>query len=92
MTVARECLLSVTIELEQRHVTDAEPDNVQHNLELAAYFTQCQLQPPHMQIVLCSTIGVFAKVNNQAHAAKFAKHLLDLNPDPKIVAQVHRRV
>jgi coatomer protein complex subunit alpha (xenin) len=41
-----------------------------------------------MQIALRSAIGVFAKANNQAHAARFAKRLLELKPDPKIVAQV----
>lgn len=65
-----------------------DPDKVQRSLELAAYFTHCQLQPAHMQIALRSAIGVFAKANNHASAAKFARRLLDLNPDPKIVAQV----
>lgn len=41
-----------------------------------------------MQIALRSAINVFAKANNHATAAKFAKRLLELNPDPKIVAQV----
>ena len=41
-----------------------------------------------MQIALRSAIGVFTKANNHAHAARFAKRLLDLKPDPKIVAQV----
>jgi coatomer subunit alpha len=41
-----------------------------------------------MQIALRSAIGAFAKANNQAHAARFAKRLLELKPDPKIVAQV----
>lgn len=85
---AREYLLGVTIELERRRVTQDEPDNVRRQLELAAYFTHCQLQAPHMQIALRSAIGVFAKANNHATAAKFARRLLDLNPDPKIVAQV----
>lgn len=88
MTAAREYLLGVSIELERRRVAEAEPDNVRRNLELAAYFTQCELQPPHMQIALRSAIGVYAKANNQAHAARFAKRLLELKPDPKIVAQV----
>ena len=92
MTAAREYLLGVSIELERRRVAEAEPDNVRRNLELAAYFTQCQLQPPHMQIALRSAIGVFAKANNQAHAARFAKRLLELKPDPKIVAQVCNRM
>jgi len=88
VTSAREYLLGVSIELERRKVVEQDPDNVKRNLELAAYFTQCQLQPPHMQIALRSAIGAFAKVNNQAHAARFAKRLLELRPDPKIVAQV----
>lgn len=85
---AREYLLGVSIELERRRVTQDEPDNVRRQLELAAYFTHCQLQPPHLQIALRSAIGAFAKANNHATASKFARRLLDLNPDPKIVAQV----
>jgi hypothetical protein len=33
-------------------------------------------------------MGTFSKANNHASAAKFARRLIDLNPDPKIVAQV----
>lgn len=88
VTAAREYLLGVSIELERRRVAEEEPENVRRSLELAAYFTHCQLQPPHMQIALRSAIGVFAKANNQASAARFAKRLLELKPDPKIVAQV----
>ena len=69
-------------------MVEVEPSNVKRNLELAAYFTHCNLQPPHMQIALRSAISVFAKANNHATSAKLARRLLDLNPDPKIVAQV----
>lgn len=86
--MAREYLLGVSIELERRRVAQEDPDNVRRSLELAAYFTHCQLQPAHLQIALRSAIGVFAKANNHATAAKFARRLLELNPDPKIVAQV----
>ena len=92
MTAAREYLLGVSIVLEQRRIMEEEPDNVSRSLELAAYFTQCTLQPPHMQIALRSAIGAFAKANNHAHAARFAKRLLELKPDPKIVAQVYLTV
>jgi len=40
-----------------------------------------------MQVALRSAINVFAKANNHATAAKFTRRLLELNPDPKIVAQ-----
>ncbi len=88
VTLAREYLLGVSIELERRRVAQEEPDNVRRSLELAAYFTHCQMQPPHLQIALRRAISEFAKANNHATAAKFARRLLDLNPDPKIVAQV----
>ena len=88
VTTAREYLLGTSMELERRRVAQENPENVQRSLELAAYFTHCQLQPPHMQIALRSAIGVFAKANNHAHAGRFARRLLELNPDPKIVAQV----
>lgn len=86
--MAREYLLGVSIELEKRRLTQEDPDNVRRILELAAYFTHCQMQPAHLQIALRSAIGAFAKANNHATAAKFARRLLELNPDPKIVAQV----
>ena len=86
--MSREYLLGVSLELERRRVAQENPDNVRRSLELAAYFTHCKLQPAHLQIALRSAIGVFAKANNHATAAKFARRLLDLNPDPKIVAQV----
>jgi coatomer protein complex subunit alpha (xenin) len=92
VSAAREYLLGVSIELERRRVAQESPDNVKRSLELAAYFTHCSLQPPHMQIALRSAIGVFAKANNSATAARFARRLLELNPDPKIVAQARQRI
>ena len=82
----------MTLEIERRRVAQEDPDNVKRSLELAAYFTHCRMQPAHLQIALRSAIGVFAKANNHATAAKFARRLLDLNPDPKIVAQVSTAV
>ena len=86
--MAREYLLGVSIELERRRIAQEEPDNVRRSLELAAYFTHCQMQPPHLQIALRSAITTFARANNNGTAAKFARRLLELNPDPKIVANV----
>lgn len=92
VTSTREYLIGVSLELERRKIVEAEPDNVKRSLELAAYFTHCKLQPPHLQIALRSAIGVFAKANNHATSAKLARKLLELNPDPKIVAQARQRI
>ena len=88
VTSAREYLLGVTIELEHRRIKEAEPNNPQRALELAALFTHCRLEPQQLQLALRSAISAYAKANNHASAARFARRLLELNPDPKIVAQV----
>ncbi|KII84248.1 hypothetical protein PLICRDRAFT_701838 [Plicaturopsis crispa FD-325 SS-3] len=92
VTAAREYLLGVSIELERRRVAEEAPDDIKRGLELAAYFTHCNMQPPHLQIALRKAIGLFAKANNHATSAKLARRLLDLNPDPKIVAQARQRI
>ncbi|KAI0280233.1 coatomer subunit alpha-2 [Russula aff. rugulosa BPL654] len=92
VTTAREYLLGVSIELERRRVAQEEPENVRRSLELAAYFTHCQLQPPHLQIALRSATQVFGKAGNAGSAAKFARKLLDLNPDPKVVSLMRQRI
>jgi len=88
VATAREYLLGVSIELERRRVAQEEPDNIKRGLELAAYFTHCQLQPAHLRIALRSAIQVFTKAGNAGSAAKFARKLLDLDPDPKIISMV----
>jgi coatomer protein complex subunit alpha (xenin) len=88
VTTTREYLLGVSIELERRRVAQEDPENVGRGLELAAYFTHCQLQPTHLQIALRSAMQVFTKAGNARSAAKFARKLLDLNPDPKVVSLV----
>ncbi|KAJ7730028.1 coatomer WD associated region-domain-containing protein [Mycena olivaceomarginata] len=62
------------------------------NLELAAYFTQCKLRPPHGANSIAERGQRVHQANNQADAAQFAKRLLELKPDPKIVAQMRQRI
>jgi coatomer subunit alpha len=45
-----------------------------------------------MQIALRSAGQVLGKHGNFAGAAKFARRLLELNPDPKIAAQARQRI
>jgi len=88
VTTTREYLLGVSMELERRRVAQEDPENVTRGLELAAYFTHCQLQPTHLQIALRSAMQVFTKAGNAGSAANFARKLLDLNPDPRVVSLV----
>lgn len=74
----------------RRHVAESpENANSARNLELAAYFTHCKLQPTHIQLALRSAMGVFSKAGNHATGAVFARRLIDASPtDAKVITQV----
>eukprot|EP01113_Clastostelium_recurvatum_P048774 TRINITY_DN894_c0_g1_i4.p1 TRINITY_DN894_c0_g1~~TRINITY_DN894_c0_g1_i4.p1 ORF type:complete len:1261 (+),score=453.13 TRINITY_DN894_c0_g1_i4:106-3888(+) len=58
--------------------------------ELAAYFTHCNLQPPHLILSLRSAMNSAHKVKNYQNAASFAKRLLELNPSADYVTQARK--
>ena len=89
ITTCREYIVGLTMETERRKLVTEQPDNIGRNLELAAYFTHCKLQPTHVQLALRSAMGVFTKAGNHATAAVFARRLIDANPsDTKVLTQV----
>ncbi|PVV01350.1 hypothetical protein BB560_004233, partial [Smittium megazygosporum] len=55
----------------------------QRQLELACYFSHCQLQPVHEQLSLRSAMTLAFKFKNYKTSGIFAKRLLDLAPSPK---------
>lgn len=75
--ICREYLIGLSMEVERRAVAN---DDVKRSLELAAYFTHCQLDPAHLQLALRSAMTVHYKVKNYASASTFARRLLELNP------------
>lgn len=77
VTTCREYIIGLTLEVERRRLVTEEPENIVRNLELAAYFTHCQLAPAHVQLALRSAMGVFSKAGNHATAAVFARRLVD---------------
>lgn len=82
-------MVGLRLETERQRLAAEEPDNHVRNLELAAYFTHCNLQPAHIQLALRSAMRVFAKAGNHATAAVFARKLIDMKPaDSKVVSTV----
>lgn len=55
-------------------------DNVARGLELAAYFTHCNLQPAHLMLALRTAMTTAFNRKNYINAASFARRLLEL-PD-----------
>ena len=88
VTTCREYIIGLMMEVERRRLVAEDPENIGRNLELAAYFTHCKLQPAHVLLALQSAMVVFSKATNYATAAVFARRLIDANPaNAKVITQ-----
>ena len=83
--IAREYLTALRLELLRKRT--AEP---QRQIELAAYFTHCNLQAPHVLLSLRSAMTAAFKLKLLNSAAGFARRLLELNPKPDISTQARK--
>ncbi|KAI7861924.1 coatomer protein alpha subunit [Spinellus fusiger] len=91
ISICREYLTGLAMEQQRRTTTGAEPENVKRALELAAYFTHCQLQASHLQLALRQAAKQAFKLKNFSTASQFARRLLELAP-PKAVADEARQI
>ncbi|KAI5683116.1 hypothetical protein M9H77_04344 [Catharanthus roseus] len=76
VVIAKEYVLGLKMELKRRELRD-DPIRQQ---ELAAYFTHCNLQLPHLRLALMNAMSVCYKAGNLSTAANFARRLLETNP------------
>ncbi|KAL1208183.1 Coatomer subunit alpha-2 [Cardamine amara subsp. amara] len=86
--IVKEYVLGLKMELKRRETRD---DPVRQQ-ELAAYFTHCNLQTPHLQLALFSAMSVCYKARNMATAYNFARRFLETNPTLESQAKTARQV
>ncbi|XP_010526595.1 PREDICTED: coatomer subunit alpha-1 [Tarenaya hassleriana] len=86
--IVKEYVLGLQMELKRREMRD---DPVRQQ-ELAAYFTHCNLQTPHLRLALLSAMSVCYKAKNLATASNFARRLLETNPTVESQAKMARQV
>uniref|UniRef100_A0A7S3GXJ7 Coatomer subunit alpha n=1 Tax=Spumella elongata TaxID=89044 RepID=A0A7S3GXJ7_9STRA len=77
LDVSREYLIALRV---KNAMGDASAADVGRGLELAAYFTHCNLQPSHLMLALKTAMASAFKNKNFINAASFARRLLEL-PD-----------
>ncbi|GAB4837857.1 hypothetical protein Ancab_027383 [Ancistrocladus abbreviatus] len=86
--IVKEYALGLKMELKRREMKD---DPVRQQ-ELAAYFTHCNLQMPHLRLALLNAMTVCYKAKNLSTAANFARRLLETNPTIENQAKTARQV
>lgn len=74
--IVKEYVLGLQMELKRRELKD----NPVRQQELAAYFTHCNLQLPHLRLALMNAMTVCYKAGNLITASNFARRLLETNP------------
>ncbi|KAL8156354.1 hypothetical protein AgCh_001450 [Apium graveolens] len=88
IVIVKEYVLGLQMELKRKELKD---DPVRQQ-ELAAYFTHCNLQLPHLRLALQNAMTVCFRAKNLNTAGNFARRLLDTNPTNEKQATMARQV
>jgi len=81
--VCREYILGLNMELERRELSTQKKDGARQ-VELAAYFTHCNLQGPHHLLTLRSAANCAFQHKELQTAHSLATRLLELNPKAEV--------
>ncbi|KAJ3122455.1 hypothetical protein HK098_002828, partial [Nowakowskiella sp. JEL0407] len=87
INVCREYIIGSRLGLLALETKESDP---KRSLEVAAYFTHCQLQPPHLQRSLHSAMVKAVKIKNMATALSLARRLLEMGPPAEMGQQAKR--
>jgi coatomer protein complex subunit alpha (xenin) len=85
--LCREYIMGLRMEL---HKKTLPAQNQVEGLELAAYFTHCNLQPIHRMLALRSAMKAAYRIKCFHLAASFASRLLELSPKPEIAQEAKK--
>ncbi|KAI8339598.1 coatomer protein alpha subunit [Chlamydoabsidia padenii] len=91
--ICREYITGVALEQARRSITAAaasDPKQQKRALELAAYFTHCQLQSAHLQVALRQATKQAFRFRNFSTASQFARRLLELAPAAAIAEETRK--
>ncbi|GFY94396.1 coatomer, alpha subunit [Actinidia rufa] len=88
VVIVKEYVLGLQMELKRK---ESKVDPVRQQ-ELAAYFTHCNLQTPHLRLALQNAMTVCFRAKNLSTAANFARRLLETNPTNENQAKMARQV
>ena len=86
--IVKEYVLGLQMELKRKELRD----NPVRQQELAAYFTHCNLQLPHLRLALQNAMSICYRAKNLATAANLARRLLETNPTNENQAKLARQV
>lgn len=85
--ICKEYLLGLLLETSRR---DLPATALKRNLELASYFTTCDMQSVHLQLAIRHAMVQSFKLKNFKQASHFASRLLQESPAPAVAQSAQR--
>ncbi|KAJ2744232.1 hypothetical protein GGI20_003131 [Coemansia sp. BCRC 34301] len=94
LQISREYVIGISIELERAAVAreEATEETSGRLVELAAYFTHCQLRADHEKLALRLAMNTAYKHKCFRAAGEFAQRLVDLVPAPAIADKARKMI
>jgi len=87
LKICKEYVVGITMELARKELPKDNPKRI---VEMAAYFTHCQLQPVHLILTLRTAMNLSYKIQNFKLASSFGRRLMDLGPKPEVAQQTRK--
>ena len=78
----REYIIGLSMELVRKELPKDDPQAIVRGVELATYFTHCQIELVHRILSLRSAMSLTYKIRNFLLASVFARHLIELEQSP----------
>lgn len=88
--ICKEYLVGIQMELHRKTLGKSSPEELKKSLELASYFTHCDLQPGHQILTLRTAVNLAFKMQNYKMAMSFGRRLLNLGPRPEVANTVRK--
>jgi coatomer protein complex subunit alpha (xenin) len=76
--ICREYLVGLLLETARKDLPRESVDDVKRNLEMAAYFTHCEIQPVHKILTLRTAANLSFKNKQMRHCASFCRRCIEL--------------
>lgn len=92
LRVCKEYVVGISMELYRKGLGKSSAEEQQRSLELAAYFTHCELQPGHQILTLRTAVNLAFKMKNYKMAMSFGRRLLNLGPRPEVAQNIRKVV
>ncbi|XP_045595486.1 coatomer subunit alpha isoform X1 [Procambarus clarkii] len=92
LRVCKEYVVGISMELHRKGLGKSSEEELQRSLELAAYFTHCELQPGHQILTLRTAVNLAFKMKNYKMAMSFGRRLVNLGPRPEVAQNIRKVV